>query len=124
RVDASGMRQSSVPTDNVAGLRPVAIQAFTPLLVGNFHSAQTTLGRIIDGMQTPIDSFAAGNTQHRRVIDPKRRPGGRFGTQSLRQQMRQNPLQQRRSLPQTMEDGSVLQFQSALGRPSRSATQR
>ena len=59
RVDAAGMRQSPVSTDNVAGLRPVAIQALTPLVVGNFHPAQTTLGGIIDGMQTPIGSFAA-----------------------------------------------------------------
>ena len=103
-VDASGMRQASVSADNVARLRPVPIPSLTPLVVGNFHAAQTTLGRIIDGMQTPVRSFTARNAQHCRVIDPKRGPRGRFCAQPLRQQMRQNPLQQRRSLAQTMED--------------------
>jgi hypothetical protein len=63
------------------------------MVVGNFHLTETTLGRIIDGMQTPIGSLAAGMAQHGGVVDPKFWPRGRLGPQSLRQQMRQDLLQ-------------------------------
>jgi hypothetical protein len=107
RMDASGMRQSSVPTDNVSRLRPISLQSLTPLVIGDFHPSETTLRRIIDDMQTPIGSFTARDAQHRSVIDPKLWPGGSFSSESVRQQMRQYPLQQRRSLAQTVEDRSV-----------------
>ena len=117
------MRQSPVPTDNVPPLRPVSIQALASLVVGNFHPSQTTVNRIVDHMQTPIGALAAGNTQHGGVVDPEHWPGGRLGPQLLRQQMRQDLLQQRRSLAQTVEDGSVFQFQRGLGGPGGGASQ-
>src|SRR5208282_1708880 len=83
RMDASGMRQSSVPTDNVSRLRPISLQSLTPLVIGDFHPSETTLRRIIDDMQTPIGSFTARDAQHRSVIDPKLWPRGSFGFQSV-----------------------------------------
>jgi hypothetical protein len=93
-VDAAGTRQTSVSTNQVARLRPISIQSLTSLVIGNFNPQQTTVGRIIDDMQTPIGSFTARDAQHRSVIDPKGRPGGSFGFESLRQQMGQHPLPQ------------------------------
>ena len=81
------------------------------------------MGRIIDSMQAPIGSLAAGNAQHRGIVDAELGPGSRFGSQSLSQQMRQDPLQQRRSFTQTVQDGGVFQFESRLGRPGGRASQ-
>jgi len=123
-MDAAGVRPSSLPTDKVAWTRPVTIQALAAFSIAYFHPTQTSVGWIGDGMQTPIGSCAAGKAQYRRVMDAKLRPGGGLGAQSVHQQRRQHPLQQRRSLAQAVQDRSVLQFQRRLGGPSRPAAQR
>ena len=78
RMDASGMRQSPVPTDNVPPAEADLVPSLSPLTVGNFNPAETTMGRIIDSMQAPIGSLAAGNAQHRGIVDAELGPGSRF----------------------------------------------
>jgi hypothetical protein len=124
RMDAAGTRQSSVSTNNVSWLRPISIQSLTALVIGNFNPQQATVGWIIDDMHTPIGPYTSRDAQHGSVVDPKLWSGGSFSFESLRQQMCQYPLQQRRSFAQTVEDRGVFQLQSRLAGPSRRASQR